>query len=328
MKQVVNYSFLMNLFFIGIVQAQDFIHLPEEHRVKLLEKPQRGVSVVLDTDTYNEIDDQFALVYALLSPESFKLEAIYAAPFVNHRSDNPSQGMERSYEEILRILNKMNRKANSVAYKGSRNYVPSDLKPERSDATDDLIQRALKHSPDDPLYVVAVGAITNVGNAILLEPKITRNIVVVWVGGNAPWWPHTREFNMRQDKAAANVVLDSGVAFVQFPAWGVVSEHRTTVPEMEYYLRGHNEISDYLLDIFVEYQKDDVAWSKVLWDMTTVAYLVDNRWTPSQLAHAPRITEQDSYYENNSRHLIRRVYRINRDAIFKDFFQKVQAYDK
>jgi len=90
---------------------------------------------------------------------------------VNHRSDNPSQGMERSYEEMLRILNKINRKANGFAYKGSRNYVSSDLKPERSDATDDMIQRALKHSPDDPLYVVAVGAITNVGNAILLEPK-------------------------------------------------------------------------------------------------------------------------------------------------------------
>ena len=67
MKHFVIYSFLMSLFFMGIVQARDFIHLPEDHRVKLLEKPRRGVSVVLD----NEIDGQFALVYALLSPESF-----------------------------------------------------------------------------------------------------------------------------------------------------------------------------------------------------------------------------------------------------------------
>lgn len=28
------------------------------------------VPVILDTDTYNEIDDQFALVYALLTPSA------------------------------------------------------------------------------------------------------------------------------------------------------------------------------------------------------------------------------------------------------------------
>ncbi|MBE0698068.1 MAG: nucleoside hydrolase, partial [Anaerolineaceae bacterium] len=39
--------------------------------------------MVLDTDTYNEIDDQFAVVYALLSPEQLQVEALYAAPFTN-----------------------------------------------------------------------------------------------------------------------------------------------------------------------------------------------------------------------------------------------------
>ena len=56
--------------------------------------------MVLDTDTYNEIDDQFALVYALLSPERLNVEAIYAAPFHNKRSQGPEDGMHRSYDEI------------------------------------------------------------------------------------------------------------------------------------------------------------------------------------------------------------------------------------
>ena len=42
--------------------------------------------MVLDTDTYNEIDDQFALVYALLCPEKLNVEAVYAALFTNDRS--------------------------------------------------------------------------------------------------------------------------------------------------------------------------------------------------------------------------------------------------
>ena len=45
---------------------------------------------VLDTDTYNEIDDQFALVQALLSPDRITLEAVYAAPFHNSQSGTGS----------------------------------------------------------------------------------------------------------------------------------------------------------------------------------------------------------------------------------------------
>jgi len=62
--------------------------------------------MVLDTDTYNEIDDQFALVYALLS-SNLRVEAVYAAPFHNARSTGPGDGMEKSYEEILRILDRL-----------------------------------------------------------------------------------------------------------------------------------------------------------------------------------------------------------------------------
>lgn len=306
--------------------AQEYADISEVQRLKMLEKPSKGISMVLDTDTYNEIDDQFALVYALLSKESFNLEAVYAAPFSNNRADNPTKGMELSYEEILRILDKMNVDSEGFAFRGSKNYLSKELNPESSPATDDLIKKAMQHSPEDPLYVVPVGAITNIANAILIKPEITKNIVVIWLGGNAHDWPKTREFNMMQDKDAANVILDSGVPFVQFPCMGVVSQFYTTVPEMEHYLKGYNTTSDYLLEIFKEYHKDHFAWSKVIWDMTAIAYLINSNWTPSQLVHAPRVTELDTYSFDKNRHLMRMVYHINRDAIFKDFFIKLQAY--
>lgn len=321
-----SYLFILFLAISLISHAQDYVKISEIQRLKLLDKPAKGVSMVLDTDTYNEIDDQFALVYALLSKESFKLEAVYAAPFSNNRADNPTKGMELSYEEILRILGKMDVESDGFAFKGSKKYLAKDLNSESSPATDDLIKRALQHSPDDPLYVVPVGAITNIANAILLKPEITKNIVVIWLGGHAHDWPNTREFNMMQDKAAANVILDSGVPFVQYPCMGVVSEFHTTVPEMEQYLSGHNDISDYLLKTFKDYHKDHFGWSKVIWDMTAVAYLINRDWTPSQLVHAPRVSEFDTYSFNKNRHLIRMVYHIRRDAIFKDFFTKVQNF--
>lgn len=47
----------------------------------MLRPPKGRVRCVIDTDTRNEIDDQFALAWALLSREQLDIEAIYAAPY-------------------------------------------------------------------------------------------------------------------------------------------------------------------------------------------------------------------------------------------------------
>lgn len=303
--------------------AQEYPAIPEGRRIEMLQPPtKRPIRMVFDTDTYNEIDDQFALVYALISPE-LDVQAVYAAPFHNNRSTGPGDGMEKSYEEILRVLSKLGRSPEGFAFKGSTRYLTDLKKPERSPAVADLIERAKKSSPDDPLYVVPVGAITNVSNAILIEPSIIRNIVIVWLGGNGHHWPHQREFNYMQDLKASRVVFDSGVPLVQLPCTPIVTHFTTTVPEMERYVGGRGAIGDYLLEIFKDYHKDHFAWSKVLWDMTAVAWLVNDRWLPSDLVHSPIVTDNYTFSFNKSRHLIRVVNFVHRDPIFRDFFTKL-----
>jgi hypothetical protein len=142
--------------------------LADSLRLQRLQPPTGKARMVLDTDTYNEVDDQFALVYTLLSPERIKVEAIYAAPFHNNRSTGPADGMERSYEEIMRLLDKLTWPAEGLVYRGATAYIGQSGQPQQNDAVRDLIQRALAGPADDPLYVVAIGAITNVASAILL----------------------------------------------------------------------------------------------------------------------------------------------------------------
>ena len=88
-------------------------------------------------------------------------------------------------------------------------------------------------SGEDPLYVVAIGAITNVASALLLEPRLAERIVVVWLGGQPLQAPSNREFNLRQDPVAARTVFDSGVPLVHIPCQGVTSHLHTTVAELE-----------------------------------------------------------------------------------------------
>ena len=85
----------------GVLMAQ------ESTLDQRLAPPTGKVSAVVDSDTYNEIDDQFAVAYALRSPLNMDIEAVYAAPFHNERSQSAGDGMQKSYEEILRILGRL-----------------------------------------------------------------------------------------------------------------------------------------------------------------------------------------------------------------------------
>ncbi len=302
-----------------------FPPIPETTRLERLLPPAGRVRMVLDTDTYNEIDDQFALVHALLSPERLAVEAIYAAPFHNDRSDGPGHGMELSYDEILRLLTRLGRSPEGLAFRGSTDYLGPRLEPRESDAVRDLIERALASSEDDPLYVVAIGAITNVASALLLEPSTALRIVVVWLGGHALDWPDTKEFNLRQDVPAARVVLDCGVPLVLVPCMGVTTHLQTTMPEIERYVEPHGEVGAFLASRFREYRDNHMGSSKVLWDMATVGYLLDASWVPTELVPSPMLTDSVTWSVDRGRHLVRCASFVQRDPIFRDLFRKLEA---
>ena len=293
-----------------------------------LKVPTGKIDVVLDTDAYNEIDDQFAISYMLRSKEKLNVKAIYAAPFFNSNSTSPEDGMERSYNEILNLLTLAGEeKLKSSVYHGSRGYLPNDKEAVESEAADHLAKLAEKYSPEKPLYVVAIGAITNVASALLKNPSIAENIVVVWLGGHAFHYSHTREFNMHQDYAAARVVFGCGAPVVQLPCMGVVDKFATSGPELEYWLKGKNDLCDYL----VKHTCDEVAryaegkvWSRVIWDVTAIGWLLNDndRFMQSRLEYSP-IPEDSGYYSRPTRHFISYVYYINRDALFADLFKKL-----
>ena len=199
-----------------------------------------------DTDTYNEIDDQYAIVHALLSPEKLSVEALYATPFHNRRSAGPGNGMDLSYDEILRVLSKLGRPSDGKVFKGVRDYVGPEKHAQPAEAVDDLIARARASDPDDPLFVVALGAISNVASALLKAPDIVERISVVWIGGNALDWPDARDFNLRQDLGGAQTLFDSGVPLTLVPCFGVTSHLISTVAEIERYVAPSGDIGAFL----------------------------------------------------------------------------------
>ena len=148
---------------------------PEAALRKMLEPPNGRVPAVIDTDTYNEIDDQYAVAYGLLSPERMDVEAIYAAP-----SERPLNQSGRRHGEELpgdSAPPEVPRQGiGGIGVWGSDRFFGGDRKPVESPAVRDLIARAMKPHPT-PLYVLTLGCPVNVSSEVLIKPKIKEKIV-------------------------------------------------------------------------------------------------------------------------------------------------------
>ncbi len=297
--------------------------LTQEQRLVMLTPPSGLVDAVIDTDAYNEIDDQFAISYALRRQDRINVQAIYAAPFLNQRSVSPADGMEKSYQEIFRLLKLLDE--DRPVFRGSEGYLPDESTPVHSPAAEDLCRRAMAYSPEKPLYVCCLGAITNIASALLMKPEIADRIVVVWLGGHGMAWMDNYEFNLRQDIAAARVVYGSGVPLVMLPCQTVVSNFATSGPELDHWLRGKNALCDYLVKNTVDEANsyaEGKAWSRTIWDVTAIAWLVNDErnflWTKLIPTPLPGYDHQWEHPEGTP--VCRYVFHVFRDHLFTDLF--------
>jgi hypothetical protein len=108
---------------------------------------------------------------------------------------------------------------------------------------------------------------------------------------------------------------------------GVASHLATTPAEMEQYVKGRGAIGDYLSDLVQGFEHNrGTGWSKILWDVATVAWMIDPAWVPTHLVHAPIAQEDGTWSTSNRRHFIRQAYWVRRDRIYRDLFQKITAH--
>ncbi|MBE6596251.1 MAG: nucleoside hydrolase [Ruminococcaceae bacterium] len=280
-------------------------------------------NMILDTDAYNEVDDQYAIAYSMLSSEKINLMAICAAPFFNSRSSSAGDGMEQSYHEIFKIAKLTDPSYSTPIYRGSSEFLSSADTPVESEAADKIAELVL--SSEETVYIAAVGAITNVASAIIKYPEIVDKAVVIWLGGHALHCPDTAEFNLRGDLLASQVVFDSGIPIIHIPCRGMCSELITTVPELEYYLSGKNELCDYLVTLTKSYNKElgrsEYGWSKVIWDVTAPAILTIPEAFETVVIPRPFITSEMKYSFDMARAPYIYVRRLQRNPIYAELFR-------
>ena len=302
--------------------------LSQEVRRSRLAMPVSGISrAVLDTDTYNEIDDQFALAWAMLSPEKLDMRAILAAPFDNSRSTGPADGMRKSRDEIVRELDLLGIPAQDFVYSGSERFMTACDDPVDSPAARRIVELAHEAARDGVLLnVIAIAAITDVASALLLDPEIVKFIRVIWLGGHAFYVGENGEFNLRQDVPGAQVLFDSGVPLVLVPCRGVAELLTITLPELDNRLADAGKIGLFLLGRCAEYLHHDPAVQKVIWDIATIAHFVVPEACRSELVIAPRLGNDRTWIPGEAgRHEIRLTTYLDRGKIFDALFARLAA---
>ncbi len=290
---------------------------------KALLRSDKPVNVILDTDAYNEVDDQFCIAYCMSAKEKINLLSINAAPFLNSRATDAGDGMEKSYQEIFKVMKLVDPRADIPVYRGSNAFLPNKKTPVESDAADNIINTV--ESSTEPVIVIAIGAITNVASALIKCPDLAQKTAVIWLGGTALHHPHTKEFNLKQDIPAAQVVFDSGIPLLQVPCAGVCTEFVTSVPELKYHLSGKNALCDYLVDNVAEEcatYPTPVA-GRIIWDVTAAAALICPQFCDTVEIPRPFVTSDCLYAFDNARPHYLYVRRLNRDRIYNDLFQKL-----
>lgn len=278
------------------------------------------INVILDTDTYNECDDQFALAYMIKSQDIFNIEAITVAPYSHkERNETVISGQEKSYNEILKICKWLNFDTTNKVFKGAEDYICNSYE-EDNDAVNKIIEIALKNNKT---YIMVIGAITNVALAIKKAPKIINKIEVIWLGGHSLLQDNNLEFNFKQDVNAVRIVFETKVKLTIIPCKNVASNLRTSVYELNHYLKDKSELCNYLIDRFYNDGYHGVQERRVIWDISVIAYMINRNWFTSKQISYPNIKDDTSYELTTDSHKIIMVNYIDVNKVYNDLFRKL-----
>ena len=217
--------------------------VPEEKRIR----------VIVDTDAACEADDPFAIAHALMT-KKFEVKGIFAEQFLGTAGT-----MEKSLQEIQTILTCMDMEV--PVFRGNDGALAVD--GALSEAGRFLVEEAMREDKR-PLFVLCLGAITNVAAALKMHPEIATRMTIIWIGGHnldlteIPF----REFNSGNDIEAANIVMKSEAEVWLVPS-NVYGSMHISLAEIQDRIAGCGKIGKHLFEQMVEYNNSPAAgWTK------------------------------------------------------------------
>ena len=278
--------------------------------------PGERLRLIIDSDAKNEIDDQCAIALAILSPERFEIEGFVGANFDNERGG--PDGVEKSAREIEMVLDKAGMAGRWPVKRGSH-PMQYRAEPSPSEGVDFIIERAMAGTPENPLWVVGLGAATDMASAYLQEPRIVDRVVAFW-HFRTRWPEKCYNFNVFGDVRAARLLFHSPLSFVLFDTGTYL---RCPMEESERMVAPYGELGRYLH----EYRLTE-PWfqspKKGFFDLGDIAALVDPSLACWEETECPEVDWDLSYHFKGTLGSILRCYHVDRDRTFGLLYDRLR----
>ncbi|MFL2502267.1 MAG: nucleoside hydrolase [Luminiphilus sp.] len=300
------------------------------------------IRILLDTDANNEIDDQHAIAYLLLSGEPFIVEGL-TVNRTNNGGDIEAQALEA--ERIVRLCTLHPQLTVTRGASESFNEIATHLNEPNFDgeaAVNLIIERADTAS-ETKLVIMAIGKLTNIALALKKAPHIARHVRVVWLGSN---YPDPGEYNLESDPDAVNFVLDTDVEFeiavVRYFESSGTSAVRVTLQDLREKIAGRGPPSlpvigrnggaftcfgDYSVDLLEHVRMSGTPPSRALYDMAALAVIKNPSWAKTREIAAPKLHGMEWIDRSQNPRKIVIWEHFERSAILNDFFSTIDNYE-
>jgi inosine-uridine nucleoside N-ribohydrolase len=332
MKQIIN------IFIVGLILAKGLmVSAQSNHIYKDTVEPR--IRVMIDNDFGGDPDGLFQLAHHILSP-SLEIKGIIGSR--NYEGGFYGSPCTATYActQVNELLRVMQLTGKFQVYEGG-NFGLTDIKrPIVSEGAKAIVQEAMREDTKMPLYVVCGAGLTTIASAYLMEPRIAKKIILVWIGGGeyhelttTHLAENNPEYNLGIDIKACQVIFNnSDISIWQVPR-DTYRQVLYSYSELVYKIKTNGITGKFLvekLEDLMNKAKGSLGEAYVLGDSPLVLltalqapWTADSSSSKYVIKSTPKINDSGLYEENSEGRKIRVYTCLDTRLMFDDLVAKL-----
>ena len=285
---------------------------------KILEdiRSDRIKDVIVDCDMGADGDDQFALGYALASPDKVRVLCVTCAPY----NENSAETVEWGRQESEDIIVSGGAKVKYGAFAGCPDYITKTGSAVPCGAVD-MIAKIVREA-DGPVYSISTGCITNIASALKLYPDIREKLVCVWLAlDGLDSTQNTGEYNYHNDIEGGKMFFGLCENIVLVEAGRTVAPFHRTNEQIE------EAFCESPMARFLAKRFREISWAQGLWDLCAESALILPDACDFRITNVPLFDEKGEICGFDEGRRMIAVNKNDPERIYADAVARINSYN-